>query len=70
MRLVSEFGKLKHDELLSSCAITFNLHRYSKGIHHFKGAGNQAVLGSKPCMVFLGDRFETDPGRGVIMRRY
>jgi len=32
-----------------------------KGIHHFGSAGNQAVLGSKPCMVFLGDRFETEP---------
>jgi len=32
-----------------------------KSIHSFGSAGNQAVLGSKPCMVFLGDRFETEP---------
>ena len=31
------------------------------GIRSFGAAGNQAVLGSKPCMVFLGDRFETEP---------
>jgi ribosome production factor 2 len=32
-----------------------------KGIKEFGGVGAQAVLGSKPCMVFLGDKFETDP---------
>lgn len=32
-----------------------------KSIHSFGSAGNQAVLGSKPCMVFIGDRFETEP---------
>lgn len=33
-----------------------------KGLRDFPGAGNQTVSGSKPCMVFLGDRFETEPG--------
>ena len=32
-----------------------------KSIHSFGSAGNQAVLGSKPCMIFMGDRFETEP---------
>ena len=32
-----------------------------KPIRGFGNAGSQAVLGSKPCMVFLGDRFETEP---------
>jgi ribosome production factor 2 len=33
-----------------------------KGIREFGATGNQAVAGSRPCMVFVGDRFETEPG--------
>jgi ribosome production factor 2 len=32
-----------------------------KGINAFGNVASQTVLGSKPCMVFLGDRFETEP---------
>lgn len=32
-----------------------------KGINAFGNVGSETVLGSKPCMVFLGDKFETDP---------
>ena len=32
-----------------------------KGIDAFGNVASQTVLGSKPCMVFLGDRFETEP---------
>ena len=35
--------------------------RNYKPMDSFGSVGNGAVLGSKPCMVFLGDRFETEP---------
>ena len=35
--------------------------RNYKPMDSFGSVGNSAVLGSKPCMVFLGDRFETEP---------
>ena len=35
--------------------------RNYKSMDEFGSVGKGAVLGSKPCMVFLGDRFETEP---------